>query len=113
MNIGLHHFLHTYSDVNKDATEIEQNPTFRKFVNRGVYAASVLGIASVLPQILKIWVDRETNGVSITTWIGFTIGSFFWLFYGIIHKQKPIILTNMLGIFANLSIIVGMLLFGH
>lgn len=110
MNIGIHHFLHTYS-VSKETIRIEENPTFRNFINKGVYIAGLLGVAAIVPQILKIWIGRETVGVSISTWVGFLIATLFWLVYGIIHKQKPIILTNAAALLAHTSIIIGLMLF--
>jgi uncharacterized protein with PQ loop repeat len=71
----------------------------------------LLGVAAIIPQIVKIWIQRETEGVAITTWVGFLISTIFWLAYGIIHKQKPIILTNTIALLAHSSIILGLFLF--
>lgn len=106
MNIGIHHFLHKYKGLNEDV--LIENRNFRRFINRSVYAAGVLGVIAIIPQILKIWVQRDF-GVSITTWIGFLIAAAFWLFYGLIHKEKPIILTNLAVIIADLMVIYGLL----
>lgn len=107
VNIGLHHLLNKYKYSRKD--QIISNTTFTNFINKGVYCASIFGILIVLPQSLKIWLDKDTSGVSLITWSGFLVGSFFWLFYGIVHKEKPIIFTNIAGILMNLSIIIGLI----
>lgn len=107
VNIGFHHLLHKYRYSEE---ELIHNYRFKAFVDRGVYCVSFLSILVVLPQIFNIWVGKNTSGVSIITWSGFLIGSSFWLFYGIIHKEKPIIFTNLAGILMNLSIIVGLIL---
>lgn len=103
MNIGLHHFLHDHT--------ITHHPTFCKFIDRTIYGVGLFGVAIIIPQILKIWVDKQTDGISVTTWIGFLVSSVFWLLYGIIHNQKPIIITNIAAILAHLSVIIGILLF--
>ncbi len=103
MNIGLHHFLHYHS--------IDQHPTFCKFIDRAIYGVGLFGVAIIIPQILKIWINKQTDGISVTTWIGFLVSSVFWLLYGVIHKQKPIIITNIAAIFAHTSVIFGILLF--
>lgn len=107
MNIGLHHLLYKYKYQGKDS--IIKNTIFINFINKGVYCVSFLGILIVLPQTLNIWISKNTSGVSLITWSGFLVGSLFWLFYGIIHKEKPIILTNLAGILMNLSIIFGLI----
>lgn len=107
MNIGVHHFLRKYTDFNEEA--LIQNRSFRLFVNKSVYAAGILGVIAIIPQIIKIWVQRDF-GISITTWVGFLICALFWLFYGLVHKEKPIIFTNLAVIIADLLVIAGLLL---
>lgn len=109
MNIGIHHFLHKYQYINEDF--VIKNKRFCVFINRSVYVVGILGILVIIPQILKIWVDKNTNGVSLFTWVGFLIASLFWLFYGLIHKVKPIIVVNMAAIIADLLVIGGLILF--
>lgn len=108
MNIGIHHFLGKYGDLNLKDDPLLQSKRFRAFINRSVYAAGTLGVIVIIPQIIKIWVSRDF-GASIFTWIGFFIGSVFWLFYGLVHKEKPIILTNFAVMIADLMVILGLL----
>ncbi|MBI2315006.1 hypothetical protein HYU93_03050 [Candidatus Daviesbacteria bacterium] len=118
MNIGLYHFLHKHKNLSENilikeeqvvVSQVHKSKEFCSFIDRGVYAVGILGVLVIIPQILKIWVDKDTNGVSIITWIGFFIGALFWLFYGIIHKEKPIILTNSAVLIADLLVIWGLL----
>lgn len=118
MNIGLHHFLHKHRNLSENVlvkdeqvivTDIRKSKDFCSFIDRGVYGVGVLGVLVIIPQILKIWIDRDINGVSIITWIGFLIGAFFWFFYGLIHKEKPIIFTNLAVMIADLLVISGLL----
>lgn len=37
---------------------------------------------------------QDISGVCLVAWTGFLTGSFFWLFYGIIHREKPIVVIN-------------------
>jgi len=108
VNIGFHHFLYKYKYPGKDL--IISSSTFKTVVNKGVYCVGFLGILVILPQTLNIWISKDTSGVSLTTWSGFLIGSLFWLFYGIIHKEKPIILTNLAVILMDLTVISGLIL---
>lgn len=107
MNIGIHHFLRNYKKF--DESIPINNVKFRRFINRSIYLVSILGVISVIPQIIKIWVYRDF-GVSLLTWVGFSIAALFWLFYGLIHKEKPIILTNSAVLIADLLVIAGLLL---
>lgn len=57
-------------------------------------AASLLSIASFLPQAWKIWKTRETEGLSTKMWI-FNVTAFaLWTVYGISLGKWPLIATN-------------------
>ncbi len=109
MNIGIHHFLRKYKYFNEDL--IIENKRFRVFINQSVYIVGILGILVIIPQILEIWVNKNSASVSLLTWVGFLIASSFWLFYGLIHKAKPIIFVNIAAIIANLLVVTGLILF--
>jgi uncharacterized protein with PQ loop repeat len=65
-----------------------------------------------IPQLTTIWIDKHVSGVSVITWIGFLLGSSFWLCYGVVHKEKPIILTNGLYVIIQFFIVLGLFLYG-
>ena len=106
MNIGIHHFLRTYKNLDEET--LINNREFRHFINRSIYIVSIFGVIVIIPQIIKIWIYRDF-GISLLTWIGFLIAATFWLFYGLIHKEKPIIITNSAVIIADLLVISGVL----
>lgn len=107
MNIGFHDLLYRYKNAGEKVTI--KNPNFKLFIDKGVYTAGLLGVIVILPQIMTIWIDKNITGVSMPTWIGFLLGSSFWLFYGLIHKEKPIIYTNLVVIMADLMVVAGLL----
>jgi len=75
-----------------------------------VYTTALFGVIANIPQLTKIWIDKEVSGVSIITWLGFLLGSIFWLCYGIIHREKPIIVTNILYVAVQFMIVLGLFL---
>lgn len=107
MNIGIHHFI---QESKKLETETADNKDFKRFINKFIYFVGGFGIAVIIPQVTKIWIGKEIQGVSLTTWGGFFIASSFWLVYGIIHKEKPIIFTNLAACFLDFLIILGILI---
>lgn len=64
-----------------------------------------------LPQLLAVWKHRRVEGLSLTTWAGYSVMSLLWLIYGIIHKEKPIIVTNGLLLVIDTAITVGILIY--
>ncbi len=74
------------------------------------YVAIFAGLFMTIPQVLKIWIEKESAGVSVTTWVSYTILGVFWVYYGLIHKEKPIIVGNVLGLLLNVAVVVGLLM---
>jgi len=56
--------------------------------------AGVLCTISFIPQVVKVLKTKDTSGLSLITFIVFTLGVFFWLLYGLIVHEMPIILAN-------------------
>ena len=60
-----------------------------------------------LPQLIKILDTKDASGVSLTSWIGFSIFSLVWLIYGLVHKEKPIIFMNFALLIVQSLIAIG------
>lgn len=74
-----------------------------------VYLIAFVGPFMTIPQIYDIWVIRKPS-VNLITWgSGLVFGS-VWLIYGIVHKEKPIIFSNLLGMLTTGLVVVGALL---
>lgn len=85
--------------------------SFKLFIDKAVYLVAIGAIIGNLPQLLKIWSEKNTQGVSLITWMGFALGSIFWLVYGIVHKEHPIIFTNSILFIIQVLIVIGILLY--
>jgi MtN3 and saliva related transmembrane protein len=108
--IGIHHF-HKRKRIND--TDLEPYPHPNKYYNlmdRSIYFIGLIGPVMTIPQVMKIFVEKSIESISLITWITYTFTASFWLFYGIIHKEKPIIFTNTLWVIADLSIVIGTLI---
>ena len=65
-----------------------------------------------LPQVITIWISHDVSGVSALTWGSYAVVAAFWLVYGFLHKEKPIIIVNAALIILQISIVVGIFLYG-
>lgn len=104
---GLHHF-HKRKRVYENLEPYPNPNKFKRFMDKGIFVIGVIGPLMTLPQVLKVWIDKDVSGLSIITWISFIVISIFWLIYGILHKEKPIIITQILWFSMHLSILIGM-----
>ena len=104
---GLSHFhkrrkLKTYPHPNK----------LKNILDKAIYFVAVGSPVLTIPQLMKIWADRNASGVSVITWTAYFVAASFWLAYGIVHREKPIILTNTLWILVTTLVIIGTIRYG-
>ncbi len=101
---GLHHY-------HKRKRKNHSNK-FKKFLDKLIYVVGVVGPLTTLPQMLKIFIEKSAAGVSLISWIGYMICAIIGLIYGIVHKEKPIILVYIGWILTEVGVIVGTLMYG-
>ena len=90
-----------------------QSPTrSQKLIDTFIYAAVVMGPIMTLPQVIKIWVNKNASGVSFVSWTSFSVLSLVWITYGIIHKEKPIIYMNLALVIAQSLVALGAFIYG-
>lgn len=77
-----------------------------------IYFIAVFGPVMSIPQIIKIWVHKNAAGISVITWGSYLLISIFWLIYGAMHRDKPIVFANILWAIINIIMITGALLYG-
>ena len=77
-------------------------------IDKLVYLAVVFGPLMTLPQVYTIWI-QQSNDVSVISWVSYLIIAVIWLFYGIKHREKPIILVQLLWIVVDVLIVVGLM----
>jgi uncharacterized protein with PQ loop repeat len=71
--------------------------------------ATVEPIATI-PQIIEVWKPGGTRGVSLVTWLFYTLTSVVWLIYGILQKDKPLIISGVLWVASQGLVVAGVLL---
>ena len=77
-----------------------------------IYVIVIFGPVMNLPQLLKIWIHKDAGGVSFISWMSFSLFSLIWALYGILHKDKPIIMMNIALMVIQTLIAIGVLLYG-
>ncbi len=79
-----------------------------QFINKLVYFTGFLGPIITIPQVIQIWVHKNTQGVSTIMWFGYLIVATTWFLYGFVNKQKPLILIYITWILIDITILVGL-----
>ena len=68
------------------------------------FIAAILTTTGFVPQVYKIYKEKNAEGVSLTMYIILFIGVLLWLVYGILIGSLSIIIAN--GITAMLQLLV-------
>ena len=111
MASALHH-LHVRKRIHQKHQTYPHPDKLRNFLDKCIYGGAVIGPLFILPQVIAIWGAKNAAGVSFIAWLAFLVGSMFWLLYGVLHKEKPIIVANLLCSVFNFAIVLGIVFFG-
>ncbi|GAA6190955.1 hypothetical protein DS909_04625 [Phaeobacter gallaeciensis] len=76
------------------------------------FLAAILGTVCWVPQAWKAWATRDTSGLSLPSNLMFLMTVSLWLVYGLMVGDLPLILANVCGVLAVLSIVSAKLKFG-
>jgi uncharacterized protein with PQ loop repeat len=109
----LHH-IHKRKKLHQNH-ELEPYPhpkAMVRWLDKIILFLAIAGPMSKLPQIIQVFTERTVAGLSLTTWVIFVIIAVPWIAYGIVHKEKPIIIANILWFVTELTVVIGILMYG-
>lgn len=81
-------------------------------MDKAIFFVGIAGPIMTIPQFTKIWIEKNAAGVSLTSWSAYAIISLCWLTYGIVHNEKPIIVTYASWFIIETCIVIGIIRFG-
>lgn len=88
------------------------HPDFgKRLLDRFIFVVGFLGPLFALPQIWQIYHYQDADGVSAVSWSAFLFFSIIWLMYGLVHNEKPLIVSNILWILFNFLIVLGVIIY--
>jgi len=108
---GLHHF-HKRKRIHKKLEPYPHPNRRKKFLDRSIYVIGLLAPIMTIPQIIKIWFEKNASGLALVTWITYLIVAIFWIIYGIEHKEKPLVFIFSSWIILDTLMIIGIMLYG-
>jgi uncharacterized protein with PQ loop repeat len=101
---GLHHF-----HKRKRRRELDK---WKQLMDRLIYGVVFGAPLLTIPQVTKIWIEKNAASVSVISWSAYLIAAIFWLVYALVHKEKPLIISSIIWIFLDLLIVVGVVVYG-
>ena len=83
-----------------------------KFIGSFIFVIAIAEPLANLPQIYTILYHRDASGVSITSWLLYLFFAVNWFWYGIVTKQKPMIVGAVLFIITDGIVVISAMAFG-
>jgi len=77
--------------------------SFSKWVG---IAAGVFTTASLMPPLIKLIKEKKPEEAPIGMLVVLLVGLGIWIYYGILNKDWPIIITNCLSFLQNVTMLV-------
>ena len=77
------------------------------------YAAACMTTVSFLPQLIRVVKLRSARDISLGMFLIFTVGTVFWLIYGLSVHSLPVTIANGLTLVLSASILVCKLRFDN
>ncbi len=76
-----------------------------------MFAIAIFGPLSTLPQVHQTLTTRDVSGMSLFTWGLWAALTVVWLIYGILHKEKPLIISQGIYLVLNLIVVGAIVLY--
>ena len=70
------------------------------------FFAGFLTTISFLPQVVKTWKSKSASDLSLGMFSVFSLGVMFWLAYGFLIQEPPIIFWNTVTLVLALTILI-------
>jgi MtN3 and saliva related transmembrane protein len=82
-------------------------------VNAVGVAAGLCSMTSFVPQLFKIWRERDASGVSLRMFAVTACGFILWTSFGVLQSSWPIAASNAVCLLLVLGILALRLRFGE
>jgi uncharacterized protein with PQ loop repeat len=108
---GLHHI----SKRKRMHTKLEEYPHPRKWIrtlDRVLIIVAIVGPLAMLPQLWNIYVLKNVGGIAVLSFLSWAVMDIPWIFYGMVHNERPILIAYFLWFTMNLAVAIGALIYG-
>ncbi|HLD06164.1 MAG TPA: PQ-loop domain-containing transporter [Candidatus Nanoarchaeia archaeon] len=87
-----------------------RNPAIR-LLDKALLWIAVIGPLMALPQVVKVYAEQNAAGLSLFSWTLFAVLNIPWIFYGIVHRERPILIAYCLWLLVNTAVVVGIVVY--
>ncbi len=97
-----HHYL--------EHAEEERNPQ-KRFIDNVCTIFSIIMPLTTLPQIIQLFTSQSAQDLSLVMWVLYCIGVIPFLIFGVMHKERQLVVLNSLWLVVQLVMIIGIVMY--
>ncbi len=106
-----HHHLSLRKRMHERLEPYPHPDAFKRFLDKIMMGVALIGPLATLPQVYQVFMTQDTKGLSLVTWTVWVLLSCVWLVYGLLHKEMPIVLSNLIYIVLQGAVVSAILLY--
>ncbi|VVB80706.1 Uncharacterised protein [uncultured archaeon] len=106
--------LHHISRRRRAMPKLESYPSKRlviRLLDKLLIIIAIVGPLMALPQLIAVYGTHDADNISVISWSSWALMNLLWLAYGIVHKEKPIIITYILWFIVNGMMAIAPIIF--
>lgn len=107
---GLHH-AHLKKHLYKKIEGAPNRESLKRTLDKMMVGIALIGPLATIPQVFQLYHTKDAQGLSIETWVLWTILSGVWCVYGYLHRETPIALSNIIYVILQGAVVIGILLY--
>lgn len=107
---GLHH-IHLRKRLYKLAEPYPHPARLKRWLDKVMVVVAIAGPLSTIPQVVQLYTTKDAEGLSFVTWFLWTVLSVLWGLYGYVHKETPIVISNVMYVLLQGLVVVGIFLY--
>lgn len=106
-----HHHLNVRKRIYKKLEPYPHPEALKRLLDRVMLFIAIGGPIALLPQVVQVYSLKDASDLSPITWILWECFSVFWLIYGIVHKEMPIIIANSCYIVLQAIVLIAIVIY--
>ncbi len=108
---GLYHMHKRKRTHNKKLKEYPHPNKWIRFLDKAMIIIAIVAPIMTLPQAWEIFYYQSAAGVSVMTWGAYVLLNMPWIIYGIVHKEKIVLINAFLFFLIDLIVTIGAIIY--
>jgi len=111
MSLGVRHISRRRKKLPDGKEPFERISVLKTALDIIMYPIAIASPLALVPQVWYLYSSQNASSLSLTTWVTLATLNLVWLFYGFVHREKPIIIANIMFGSFHFLIALGIVLY--